>query len=334
MQVHVRTHRLLLVLGVLLCGIWLSGCAPSDRLSKVVRADPAAPLGYVEVSGRDAGIVSVIRQGRRLDPRTPMTLQQGDEIRTGPDSAAVLRFANGGEAVIAPNTHVRLGSLEVFFGRVLADLRGLFAIEDDNIVAAVEGTRFLFESEHGRRTRVAVLEGRVRCSSKSESWDAIPLDAGQQLRANEADARRPRVEPMNRHEIAEIERWSSGIREAARLGFCCARGKVYESLSNDCRGHFEEDRRRAEYQCESGWCCHNGEVSRTIRSDCRGQFHTSQSRAEKACAPPAPAPAVVQGWCCLNGNLKQTDSRYCAAVKGRFYTSASEARRRCLPVVR
>ena len=331
MHANIPNQRLLMTLGVILCGLWLGGCAPSDRLSKVVRADPSAPLGYVEVSDRDSGIVSVFRAGQRLDSRTPLTLQKGDEVRTGPASGAVLRFANGGEAVLAPNTHVRLGSLEVFFGKVLADLRGLFAIEDDNLVAAVEGTRFLFEAERGRQTRVAVLEGRVRCIPKRANWAPIPLSAGQQLHARHGSNRVPRVERLSRAETEEIERWSNGIRAAARAGFCCARGKVYESLSNQCRGHFEESRRKAQFKCQSGWCCRNGQVTRTIRADCRGKFYTRQSDAEKACAPPAPA--VVQGWCCLQGNLKQTDSKYCSAVKGSFYTDAIEARRRCLHVV-
>ena len=43
------------------------------------------------------------------------------------------------------------------------------------LVAAVEGTRFLFESWPGRRTRVAVLEGRVRCLSKTGSWEPVRL---------------------------------------------------------------------------------------------------------------------------------------------------------------
>ncbi|MDJ0738176.1 MAG: FecR family protein [Gammaproteobacteria bacterium] len=314
-----------------LCALWLGGCAPSNRLTKVVRADPSAPLGYVEVHDRDSGIVAVIRGGRRLGTRTPLTLQPGDEVRTGPGAGAVIRLLNGGEVVLAPDTHVRLGSLEVFFGRVLADLRGLFEIEDDTLVAAVEGTRLLFERERGRSTRVAVLEGRVLCIPKRGHWEPVRLNDGQALRTRYASDRRPAIERLSRAEIADIERWSSGIRDAARAGFCCAGGRVTETLSNQCRGRFFDSERRARRHCESGWCCRNGSVTSSLRGDCRGSFHNNRTAAERACAPPEPA--VVQGWCCLQGNLRQTDSRYCKAVQGQFYTNGAVAKRRCLPVV-
>jgi hypothetical protein len=297
-----------------------------------VRADRSAPLGYVEVGDPDSGLVSVLRNGQRLNPRTPLALEKGDEVRTGPDSAAVIRLANGGEVVLAPNTLVRLGSLEVFFGKVLADLRGLFTIEDETLVAAVEGTRFLFEAERGRQTRVAVLEGRVRCIPKAGGWKPIRLVAGQGLRYS--GDREPHIAPLSPAEINDIEHWSRGIREAAISGFCCFNGRVTEAFSNQCRGHFEESRRKAEYECQEGWCCANGKVSRSIRDACGGKFSTTQAAAEKACAAAAPpSPAVVQGWCCLQGNLKQTDSRYCNALQGQFYTNASEGKRRCQRIV-
>lgn len=311
----------------------LAGC--NTRLTKVVRADPSVPHGYIEVGDRGAGIVDVFRGGRRLDPRTPLALQPGDQVRTGPDSGAVIRFANGGEAVLAPDTHVQLGSLEVFFGRVLADLRGLFEVEDDTMVAAVEGTRFVFEKRRGGSTRIAVLEGRVRCTPKSGAWEPVRVTAGHAINAHHSTRRPPTVERLSNAEIRDIERWSGGIRQAGREGFCCSRGRVFPSLSNQCRGHFDESERRARYQCQDGWCCRNGKVSASVRADCRGAFHTRRSAAEKACAPkPPPPPQVTQGWCCLQGNLKQTDSKYCNAVKGRFYTDAVEARRNCRSIIR
>ena len=297
-----------------------------------MRADPAAPLGYVEVSDRDSGIVSVTRNGQRLNTRTPLRLQPGDVVQTSANAGAVIRLAGGGEAVLAPNTRVRMGSLEVFFGRVLADLRGLFEIEDQTLVAAVEGTRFLFESRDGRRTRVAVLEGRVRCVSKTGSWQPVRLGPRQAMRSRSPEDRKPRIERLSRAEIQDIERWSGGIREAARPGFCCYRGKVFDSLSNNCRGHFETSEKRARDYCRSGWCCRKGKVYSSISGECRGSFHTRQSLAEKACTPQPPPP--VQGWCCISGKLSSSERNACYKRQGQFYTSSKEAKKRCLPIIK
>ena len=58
MRRDIRRHRTWLIVTGSLCLLWLAGCTPTNRLSKVVRADPSAPLGYVEVHDRDSGIVS------------------------------------------------------------------------------------------------------------------------------------------------------------------------------------------------------------------------------------------------------------------------------------
>lgn len=313
---------------VLPCTLLLGGCG--TQLSKVVRVDRSAPAGYVEVNDRNAGIVRVIRSGRRLDPRTPMALQPGDEIGTGPDAGAVIRLENG-VAVLAPNTHVRLGSLEVLFGKVLADIRGLFEIENDTVVAAVEGTRFMFEAEPKRRVRVAVLEGRVRCISKRGAWSPVRVNAGEAMHLRyRGDRSQPRVDRLSREEIARIEDWSGGIRGAAREGFCCSRGRVTQTLSNQCPGRFEESERQARYHCQSGWCCSGGQVRQTTRSECRGQFSTSQVEARRACES---KPPPETGWCCIRGAVKQADQRSCIASRGQFYTDAASAKRSCRPVI-
>lgn len=332
MTARLHPHRFLVRLTVGLCCLWLSAC--NTTLNKVVRADPGGPRGYIEVNSNDPGLVAAYRDGRRLEGRIPLALRKGDEIQTGPDAGAVIRFANGGEAVLGPNTRVRLGSLEVLFGKLLADVRGLFTVEDDTLVAGVEGTRFLFESERGREVRVVVLEGGVRCTPKAGGWEPIRLTAGMSLAARYGTRQAPRVERVGRAQIDDIERWANGIRSAPRSGFCCAGGQVRESLSSSCRGHFEDSERAARRQCESGWCCRGGDVERSIRADCRGSFHTRRAEAEKACAPPPPPPQKqTQGWCCINGRVIETDAKVCAARSGRFYTSAAAAKVGCRYVV-
>ncbi|QID19211.1 FecR domain-containing protein [Nitrogeniibacter mangrovi] len=311
------TRAPLRVFLILLLGAALSGCGPA--LNKVVREHPGG--GFVSVDAATAGqLVSVTRGGRALDVRLPLMLQPGDIIETGA-GGAVLRLDNG-EAVLAPRTKVRLGSLEVFFGRVLASVRGLFRVEDESVAADVEGTRFLFESSPGRSMRVVVLDGVVRCSSRQDRWAPMRVAAGRQMTLNYRGARAPVVNPVSEAEMARIDQWAQTIRNAPKAGWCCAGGRVYPALSNACGGHFEESQRTAEYQCTRGWCCAGGQVSASLRAECRGSFHVSQREAVAACTEPT-------GWCCVNGQVIQTTRSRCA---GQFFgNDANAAQRACTP---
>lgn len=320
-------RNIVAVFAAVLIVLTASGC--STRISRVVQADNDAPGGWVEVQAPGSARFSVIRAGRPLEPRVPQALQAGDIIETGPDTGAMIRFENGGEVILTPQTRVRLGSLEVFFGEVLADLRGAFEVFDQNLIAALGGTRFLFTAGRGRQTEVAVLEGWVNCHSPTASWEPVRLTAGHRLTTTYQSTRQPRVERLSRAEIERIDRWSDAMRNPARAGYCCEGGRVRESFARQCRGHFANTRREATRQCQDGWCCRNGQVSPSLRGDCRGSFHGDPAAAKRACTPPPPPPAV-QGWCCLDGHLKQTDSKYCSAVKGQFYRDARTAKARCL----
>lgn len=279
-------------LTLLLCGLWLVGCATSTRLDKVVREDPASPVGYIEVTSGYGSAVTVSRGGRPLPLDVPLMLQTGDEIETHGSNGAIIRYANGDEVVLGPRTRVRLGSLEVLFGQIFASVRGLFSAEDESVLAAVEGTRFMFATDRPRGTRVVVLEGVVRCSSRAGLWDSVRLGPADALRLDDPDLPAPRVTPATRFELGEIERWSSGIREAPREGFCCADGRVFRSLSFECRG----------------------------------SFHLDPMAAERACA--APPPRLV-GWCCLGDRLVETDADTCNERGGGFYRDLQSAERGC-----
>ncbi|WP_227816155.1 FecR family protein [Nitrogeniibacter aestuarii] len=309
--------RRLPFLWLILLALCLTGCGPS--LSKVVREAPGG--GFVAVdAGSAPNIVSVTRNGAPLKVGVPLALQKGDIIETG-DGGAVLRLENG-EVVLAPRTRVRLGSIEVFFGKVFASVRGVFRAEDDTVAADVEGTQFMFESTPGRGMRVVVLEGVVRCSSKSAQWNPLRVVAGREMTLSRSDATHPHVNPASEADMAEIHRWVDRIRSAPRAGYCCAGGRISESLSNACRGHFYDSMSTAQRQCTPGWCCTNGKVSDSLRADCRGSFHTGQRDAIQACTEPT-------GWCCSNEKLSQTKRSQC---RGQFFgDDAYAARRACTP---
>lgn len=303
------------ILLAVLTVLWLSGCGPT--LQKVVREDPGG--GFISVDAASAGqIVSVTRAGRPLDLRLPLVLQPGDIVETGA-GGAVLRLPNG-EALMAPRTRVRLGSLEVIFGRILADVRGLFRAEDDSVAADVEGTQFLFERRPGGATRVLVLEGTVRCTSKYGTWEMLRVSAGRQMIVGATGG--PTLSPVAEAEMAGIRAWADTLRSAPERGWCCRAGRVSPALSNQCRGVFDTDARAAQRQCERGWCCHNGQVGTRIRAECLGSFHARAEDARAACTEPA-------GWCCEQGRITQVPRSRCG---GQFFGGdATGARRACAP---
>jgi len=312
-------------LALALCCLWLAGCA-GTQLQKVVHEDSASPNGYLEISDPRSGMLRVFRDGKALALKVPLPLQEGDEIETGPNAGAVIRFENGNKAVLDSRTRVRLGSLEVLFGRLLADVRGLFSAEDDTLVAGVEGTRFLFESKRGSHTRVVVLDGIVNCSSKTNSWPTIRMTRADALTAPFGSSAEPHTSQIDRAELTKIERWASAIQTAPRAGFCCTEGKVSRTHSDSCPSHFSTTRRGAERQCEAGWCCANGQVDRSIRAACRGRLHASRQSAKRDCAAPPPA---ATGWCCAVGRVQKMDKAVCKRREGRFYTDAAAATAAC-----
>ena len=145
----------------------------------VARADPADPTRYIGVFGDDlSDAVTMYRDGLRLRPTVPHLLQRADELETGPDVIAVIRFPVG-DVYIDTATRVRIGSLDVLFGKVFARVRGFFSVENQNVVAGVEGTEFAFEATGDGTTQIIVLDGTVLSSSKNLPWKPLRVTPGQ-----------------------------------------------------------------------------------------------------------------------------------------------------------
>jgi hypothetical protein len=310
--------------------VLLGGCATrpdrvgATRLDRVMRKDPSVPSGYVIVDAGEASrFVTVFRGGRPLGARPPFTLEQGDEVETGADGAAVIQFPDGGIAVIDVRTRVRVGSLEVLFGRVFASVRGLFSIESENVVAGVEGTDFMFEVRADRGVRVVVLDGVVVGRSKTKSWDPIRLRPGVAFSSRYPNREPPRVGPASQRELDDIRAWVRSVIDAPRSGYCCDGRKVFASASTECRGFFSATESEARRSCTIGWCCAGNQVTQTIRARCGGAFYTDRQSAERACAP---KPEV--GWCCEAGRVTSGTRDQC---RGKFYTDRQSAERACAP---
>jgi len=276
-------------------GLWLiAACTtPPDgtvRLQEVARAVPGGDPPWQRDD--DAAGVRLRRGGSDQPARVGMILETGDVLATGPGVAAVLRIGGRGTVALDENSEVRIGSLEVIFGRLFADLRGLFTVRSQTVEAVNEGTRYLFEVGRGRNTRVVVAEGTVNCVSPSGDWPAVRLSAGRSLVYIGQGV--PRVQPADPREVDGPMR---AITSAPRAGWCCS------APGSDVRRGFE--------------------------NRCLGRFSVSRDSAEAMCRP---APAAVQtGWCCVPQprRLIEATPERCTAAKGTYYASAEVARQRC-----
>lgn len=296
----VRRRSWLLMLLALVLPLLLGSCATSSdgavRLAEIVRAVPGGDPPWLRDD--NARGVRVRRAGGAEVPaRTGMRLEAGDVVVTAPGVAAVLRIRGHGEVALDEDTAVRIGSLEVLFGRLFADLRGLFTVRSETLEAVNEGTRYLFEVGRGGQVRVVVADGALTCRSMLGAWPDLRLAAGQALLYPGRD--RPRIQ---RGDVDEVDGPLRAITRAPREGWCCqAPGRP---------------------------------PVRSLEPRCRGAFSTSYDAAEARCRPPPPPPPPPppSGWCCIGKQrpIEATRER-CEAIKGgSFYTSESAARQRCL----
>ncbi|HSB70728.1 MAG TPA: FecR family protein [Candidatus Methylomirabilis sp.] len=329
-----RTRRTLVALapggwlGLALACVVLGGCA-FTALVRVAREDPSDPSRYVQLPGAQvSGQVTVFRAGRPLAVHLPQTLQPGDEVETAPGSVAVIRLPDLGEVLLDSATRIRVGSILVLFGQVLAEVQGFFAVESENVVAGVEGTAFALQVAPDRSVRVTVLDGRVVCMSKTRSWEPVHLTPGQQIVSGYPSRLRPLPVRASPGELERLRTWARRVEAAAPppspQGYCCAAGSVFPSAQNACRGAFALTEREARRECagaEPGYCCLSGRVTQTTRSTCRGDFFLDRDAAIRTCQPPPEA-----GYCCEGGKVFQSTRDRCPGV---FSTSQAEAARAC-----
>ena len=192
---------------VLALPLLLAGCAEPYVVGGGGTRPPPAPgpqrLATLDVEGD----VEVVQSGRRVRGQDGNALFRGDEVRTFPTSYAAITFADGDRVWLDYDTHVRVGSLFAFFGRVFASVSGIFQVDSEFVAASSEGTEYTVTVGRGVRNAfsVAVRSGAVQCASRRGRWGQIRLGAGQRLRAHgDSD---PAIERLNERDAQEEFGW-------------------------------------------------------------------------------------------------------------------------------
>lgn len=180
---------------------------PPVQLWQVARQIPGTSQRWQRIDPVQSG-VRLWRAGRELAARRLMELLPGDEIETAANTIATVRFRFTGDTLVLERTRVRIGSLEVFFGRVFALLRNRFTVSSQTVVAGVEGTRFLFEVGRDRTVRVAVADGVIVCRSPRGGWAPVRLHANQTLLSRYPSRTAPLVSDADTRELRGYEELS------------------------------------------------------------------------------------------------------------------------------
>lgn len=174
-------------------------------------AQPATPLlaGIVVDNQRlarpgESGLVSVWRDGSRIEGRAGLQLQVGDRIDTGSSATAVIHYPSGSELLMRPNSTGRIGSFTEAIGEFFAKIRGKFAIETQFVRAGALGTQYLVRTAADGATTVIVFDGQVQVDSTTGAWRAVLAEPGTMVLAH---PRSPTSMAAPRDEVARTKEW-------------------------------------------------------------------------------------------------------------------------------
>jgi hypothetical protein len=132
--------------------------------------------------------ISAERGGRAISAADGVGLLENDSIETRLAYARI-DFVAGGQVWLDVYTRVRVGSLWVFFGRLLASVSPPFRVETEDVTASPEGTTFGVRRDRATGNYVVAVEtGRVRCTGKRVSFQYV-------VRAGEILSATPRAVP-------------------------------------------------------------------------------------------------------------------------------------------
>lgn len=166
---------------------------------------------------KSKGKVEIIRDKKSIKFKSGELLYDKDEIRTGGESYAALKYADGGATLkvfpnsvimisavqndkqLDKNTSVKSGSL---YSKIYNKIKGTFRVETPTTVASVKGTGFVTRLDNEGNTHIIVLEGEVLVENKdSGKSDSVTKGStGTSYFDGEI-----RTEPTQEGEISEAE---------------------------------------------------------------------------------------------------------------------------------
>ena len=137
-----------------------------------------------------AGPVSVVHGKKALQAQKDATVQEGETVVTGADATATLRFFDGSEVKVKPDTRFSLDKLEklqaqdklihfkLAVGKLLATVKKLasskssFEIEAGGVVCGVRGTEYEVDYDPAQdKLDLFVTDGSVWATSHGETFE-------------------------------------------------------------------------------------------------------------------------------------------------------------------
>ncbi len=201
----IRTCLLFVILCVLvLCQF---GCAYAQL--------QGATINNIPISRGESLGIEVIREGEQITPELGLALEKGDEIKTPTGVTALIRFGSGSEVIMMPETHITIESISLWFGKVIARIKGKFKVKTEYVNAGVRSTLFLMSVDNSTQTTVTMIEGSVLLTSNKNFWPSVPLQSGHE--AIISSSQRPEVETMSLARYNEVLR-SINITRGSILG--------------------------------------------------------------------------------------------------------------------
>ncbi len=186
----------------------LSGCAQNPRLDAVITGHALVRNPADNPSAR----VGVIRAGRPVELGPHVDLRPGDLITTGADTSLLIRYPDGNEVFVGPESRIELGSIRIFFGNLLMKVRGAFEVRTEFISASSEGTIYTVGVDRNGSAVCNVLEGTVRIASRGGGFEALRSGAATQVSWMRDS--KPASRPLAAGELEQTRQW---VQEIERL---------------------------------------------------------------------------------------------------------------------
>lgn len=299
-------------------------------LAMIGRVDPLDPTRYVGVFGDDQSrAVAFFRGGQRLQLTIPQLLERDDEFETARDVMAVIRYPIG-DVYVDAGTRVRIGSLDVLFGRVFAKVKGFFSVENQNVVAGVEGTEFAFEVARDGSTEITVLDGTVLSSSKRLPWKPLRVTRNQAFWVTNSGMQM-KVGAPTAMQLAQLRRWVD--RADAAVAVLAPREAQAQPAPQPPPPEPQPQQPVPPpmqpvpqpvqpipppvivvpippvVTDPSGYCCDPaGRVYPSTAGVCRGRLYQFEADAYARCARNRP------GFCCANNRIFETTASQCRGI--------------------